>query len=73
MEIHQCFSQFIKTKRKQKNLKVKELAAKAGVSKAFIYLVETEQNNPSIRTAGSILSALEESWESFIAYSKEAA
>lgn len=73
MELHQAFSKFIKTKRKEKQIKVNDLAKKAGVSRAFIYLIETEVNNPSIRNAGMILNALDESWESFLSYSKEAA
>lgn len=73
MEIHKSFAAFIKNKRKEKRVPVQDLARKAGISRAYIYLIEKEENNPSILTAEQILMALEESWESFIAYARAAA
>jgi predicted transcriptional regulator len=60
------FAQFIRTKRLEKNIGVMELAYRAGVSRAFIYLLESGQNGVTLKTAERILMALGESWESLI-------
>jgi transcriptional regulator with XRE-family HTH domain len=67
------FLEFVKVKRKQKGISVKNLASNASVSPQYIYHLELGMNSPTISTASKILSALNESWESFINYAREAA
>jgi transcriptional regulator with XRE-family HTH domain len=67
------FAEFVNYKRKQKNMRVSDVAEKAGLSKAFIYLLQSKLNQPSLSSASRILGALGETWDSFAEYMREAA
>lgn len=68
--IQEKFAQFVKEKRKQKKIKMKDICDKADVSDSFIYLVEKNVNSPSIHNATRILDSLGESWATFINYTE---
>jgi transcriptional regulator with XRE-family HTH domain len=68
--IAEKFADFVRLKRKDKKIKFNELKARSGISKSFIYFVEDRRNIPSLETADRILDGLEESWDSFIEYTK---
>jgi predicted transcriptional regulator len=63
-----AFAKFLKAKRTKKKISVATLASTAGISKAFVYLVEQQTHSPSIDTAGRMLDSMGESWASFSRY-----
>lgn len=67
------FASFVKCKRKEKKITMKKLVVSSGISRAFIYLIETGESSPSIDSATRLLSGIGETWDTFIQFSKEAA
>lgn len=69
--ITQAFARFVKEKRKEKKIKMRDIYTRARISDSFVYLIEKGVNCPSLATATRLLEALDESWESFMEYSRE--
>lgn len=67
------FAKFIKAKRIEKKITVRKIGHIADVSECFIWMLETGRSQPTMHTADRILNAIDESWESLIAFGKEAA
>ncbi len=49
----------MKSHRISKNLSMKELSLKTGISERYLYFIENGEKNPSLKTAKKISSALE--------------
>jgi transcriptional regulator with XRE-family HTH domain len=66
------FATFVKSKRQEKKIGLREIRQKSGLSRAFIHIVETGKCAPSLDSATRLLGGIGESWESFIEYMRAA-
>jgi transcriptional regulator with XRE-family HTH domain len=60
------FASFVKSKRLEKKIGIREIRERSGLSRAFIHVVETGKCSPSLDSATRLLRGINESWDSFI-------